>query len=167
MNTQQRTIMAKTDSDIAMDEVVNQMARDAGLIDDGNALGLPDSDQPRRTLDATVARMPDLRKAAAIPDGATNGKIRAASTVFNTRIFDDEGRCIAVICDGPASHIDPERQFTESQCKANAARIVALWNRMDDEERDRDRRQKLKDNAEKPERDWERETQRDLDRDRG
>lgn len=96
--------------------------------DIGDGLGL-DHDQSRRTMGATLAKMPELaRKPNPTNSLRIVGKLAMKPVPGGFDLFNAVGTRVASMSVGWNSHMDPAMQQTQDQAKAIGQALVDLWN---------------------------------------
>ena len=102
-----------------------EAARNADI---GDGLGL-DHDQSRRTMGATLAKMPELaRKPNPTNSLRIVGKLAMKPVPGGFDLFNAMGTRVASMSVGWLSHMDPAMQQTQDQAKAIGQALVDLWN---------------------------------------
>lgn len=130
------------------------------VTDDGSPSHLPEDDQPRRTAAATLAAMPELLESTprveVVADPtptcslAILGELHVEVEHGIPWLYSASGIRVARILSDESSHLDPKQRIDQVTSKTVANALVSLWNASMATTRrliDRDRRQKLRDNA--------------------
>lgn len=99
------------------------------VTDLGDGLGLEHDDQPRRTLGATLAAMPELARNPH-PTNSLRivGRLRLETAPGSVEIFCANGTRVASIFFDYMSHMDPKMRHDAAQAKAIGQALVDLWN---------------------------------------